>query len=326
MPYIDDAPIVTVFGGAGYIGCILTRMLLDEGYRVRVVDNFLFGDHGIRFLAESPLLEIIEGDITDTKTVSTAINGAETVILLAAIVGHRIADLHGLDPRPVNLLASSVVLDASIEHGVNRFLFASTNSVYGVQSGVMYETTIPEPVSLYSRLKLRMEERVINSKRRSFHPTALRIATCHGYSPRMRFDLVANSLMRDAVFKKEIRIASGEQWRALIHVEDTARAFLSCIKAHVNLVSGEIFNVGCRDQNVQINHLANIVKTLVPDTNITFYESDPDLVDYHLSCSRIEKILDFEPRWTIEKSMEELRDYLLSGRIGDPFSFQFQNT
>jgi nucleoside-diphosphate-sugar epimerase len=101
---------------------------------------------------------------------------------------------------------------------------------------------------------------------------------------------------------------------------------VACIKAHVNLVSGEIFNVGCRDQNVQINHLANIVKNLVPDVNITFVEGEPDLVDYHLSCSRIEKILDFAPKWTIEKSMEQLRDILLSGKISDPFSLKYQNT
>ena len=325
MTRLDDIPLVSVFGGAGYIGSILTRHLLTEGYRVRVLDNFLFGQQGLEGL-NSPLLEIIEGDITDTNVVSAAVEGAETVILLAAIVGHRARDIAFLDTRPVNLLASSVVLDASIEHGVTRFIFASTNSVYGVQSGVMYETTIPEPVSLYSRLKLRMEERVLNAKKRSFHPTALRIATCHGYSPRMRFDLVANSLMRDAVFKKEILIDSGEQWRSLIHVEDTARAFVACLKAHVNLVSGETFNVGCKDQNVQINHLANVVKTLVPDTSVTFRQGEPDLTDYHLSCSRIEKILDFVPKWTIEKSMEQLRDILVSGKIADPFSLQYQNT
>jgi len=321
----EDAPLVTVFGGAGYIGSILTRLLLNEGFAVRVYDNFLFGSQGLDGL-DSPLLEVIEGDITDVHAVSAAIEGAETVILLAAIVGHRIADIQGLDPRSVNFFAPSVILDASIEHGVRRFIFASTNSVYGVQSGVMYETTIPEPVSLYSRLKLRMEERVINAKKRSFHPTALRIATCHGYSPRMRFDLAANSMLRDAVCRKKIEIESGEEARAFIHVEDTARAFIHCIKAHVNLISGEIFNVGTKEQNIQFTQLANAIKTIVPDCQITFNESEPVLVDYHLSCSRIEKILDFEPKWTLEKSLTQLRDVLQSGALGDPFSLRYQNT
>lgn len=317
--------LVTVFGGAGYIGSHLTRFLLEEGYPVRIFDNFLFGRDGVEGL-ESPNVEIIEGDLTDTKAVSAAVEGAETVVLLAAIVGHRIADIKWLNTRDVNLLASSVVLDAAIEHGVSRFLFASTNSVYGVQSGVMYETTIPQPVSLYSRLKLRMEERVMNAKRRSFHPTALRIATCHGWAPRMRFDLVANGLVRDAVMNKHITIDCGEQCRSLIHVEDCARAFVACIKAHVNLVSGEVFNVGARDQNVQIVALANLVKSLIPDAHIVIRDGEPDLVDYHLSCSRIEKILDFTPRWTIEKSVEQMRDVLRSGAFSDPYHIRFHNT
>lgn len=317
--------LVAVIGGAGYIGAHLVRLLLKEGYPVRVFDNFLFGRQGIDGLADENL-EIVEGDITDTRAVSAAVEGAETVVLLTAIVGHRIADFGSASTRTVNLLASSVVLDAAIEHGVSRFIFASTNSVYGVQSGVMYETTIPQPVSLYSRLKLRMEERVMNTKRRSFHPTALRIATCHGWSPRMRFDLVLNGLVRDAVCKKEVQIESGEQWRSLIHVEDCARAFVLCIKAHVNLVSGEIFNVGARDQNLQIMALANAVKSAIPDTSIVIREGRPDLVDYHLSCSRIEKILDFVPRWSIENSIEQMRDSLIDGRYGDPYSFRYHNT
>ncbi len=325
MDELSDGMLVTVFGGAGYIGSVLVRLLLESGYRVRVFDNLLFGADGLEGI-DAPTLEIIEGDICDTRAVSTAINGADTVILLAAIVGHRVEDVPWNDMRSVNLLGSSVVLDGSIEHGVSRFVFASTNSVYGLQSGVMYETTIPEPVSLYSRLKLRMEERIMNAKRRSFHPTSLRIATCHGYSPRMRFDLVANALMRDAVFKREIHIVGGEQYRSLIHVEDAARAVLSCIKAHVNLVSGEVFNVGARDQSIQINQLANLIKNLVPDTTVVVSEGEPDLVDYHLSCARIEKILDFAPKWNIERSMAHLRDYLLSGAITDPYGYRFHNT
>ncbi len=320
-----DSGLVTIFGGAGYVGSILTQLLLAEGYRVRVFDNMLYGNSGISHI-NNPALEVIEADLTDINSVSYAVRGAETVVLLAAIVGHRMVDSKTLNTRTVNLLASSVVLDAAVEHGVERFLFASTNSVYGSQSGVMYETTIPEPVSLYSRLKLRMEERVIKTKRSSFYPTAMRIATCHGCSPRMRFDLVANSLMRDAVCKKEIRIVSGEQYRALIHVEDCARAFVSAIKAHVNLVSGEVFNVGAKDQNVQVNHLVNIVKTLVPDVAVDVLPGEPDLPDYQLSCSRIEKILDFCPKWTLEKSLEQLRDYLIEGRYDNPYGPRYNNT
>jgi len=325
MPTNYSNELIVVIGGAGYIGSSLVRQLLAEGYRVRVFDNFSYGYDGIANL-KHPSIEIIEGDICDTYAVSSATANADTVILLAAIVGHRIEDIVHSELREINFLASSVVLDAAIEHGAHRFLFASTDSVYGIQSGVLYETGTPEPLSTYSRLKLRMEERVIGARRKKLHPTALRIATCYGFSPRMRFDLVANSLIRDAVCKKEIHVESGEQWRALAHVDDVARAFVCCLKAHVNLVSGEIFNVGSHNQNLQINQLVNMVKTLVPETKIIFHEGEADLVDYHLSCSKIEKILDFSPRWTIEKSMAQLQAMLVEGAFGDPYCLKYQNT
>ncbi|MBP9838032.1 MAG: NAD(P)-dependent oxidoreductase [Proteobacteria bacterium] len=317
----DEKPLVTIFGGAGYIGSILTRLLLAENFRVRVFDNFLFGDIGIKGLIHDDL-EVIEGDLTDTKAVSVAVEGSETIILLASVIGHRIENIRRTDLRNVNLLGSSVLLDAALEHGVSRFIFASTNSIYGVQSGMIYETTIPEPVSLFSRLKLRMEERVIRAKSKYFHPTALRIASCHGFSPRMRFDLVVNRMVRDAVFKKEIHINGGEQFRALIHVEDVARAFLSCINAHVNLVSGQIFNVAAKDQIVQVNYLANIAKSIFHDIKVVVHPMEPDLKEFRISSSRIEKILDFTPRWSIENSMTQLKEILESGVVKDPYSLK----
>ncbi|MCB0322248.1 MAG: NAD(P)-dependent oxidoreductase [Bdellovibrionales bacterium] len=321
----ESEPLVTLFGGAGYIGCHLVRQLLEQGYRVRVFDCFLFGNDGLAGL-DSPNLEVIEGDICDTNAVSSACKGSDCVVLLAAIVGHRIRDVRWTNTRSINFLASTVVLDAAIEHGASHFIFASTNSVYGTQSGVMYETAIPQPVSLYARLKLRMEERVMKSKRSSFHPTVLRIATCYGFSPRMRFDLAPNTLIRDAVCNKQIHIENGEQSRSLIHVEDAARAFSLCIGAHANLVSGEIFNVGAGDQNLQVNQLANLVKTLVPDISILFTEGEADLTEYRLSCTKIEKVLDFTPQWTLEQGLTHLRDCLIEGQFEDPFSLKYHNT
>jgi nucleoside-diphosphate-sugar epimerase len=316
--------LVVVFGGGGYIGSSLLPHLLAEGCRVRVFDNFLFGRDGVKELL-SPELEIIEGDICDTRAVSAALNGAETVILLSAVVGRRVQEVRWASPRSVNLLASSVVLDAALEHGAHRFIFASSDSVYGAQSGVMYETSLPSPVSLYARLKLRMEERILQTKQRDFHPIILRIATCYGYSPKMRFDLVANMLVLDAVCRKEITIEGGEQCRSLVHVDDAARSFVACLKAHANLISGEIFNVGSPEQTVQVNQMANIVKTLVPDTRITIKEVPPDLVGYSLSCSKIEKLLDFKPSRQLVGSMTQLRDMLTEGRFGDPYSLKYHN-
>lgn len=321
----SDLPVVAVIGGAGYIGSVLVRLLLGEGFHVRVVDNYLFGSDGVKNL-RSPNLELIEEDICSTRAISSAINGSDIVVLLSAIVGHRARDIKQFNTRNINFLGSSVALDASIEHGVSRFIFASTDSVYGLQTGLLYETGIPEPVSLYSRLKLRMEERIINAKTRNFHPTSLRIANCYGYSPRMRFDLVVNGLVRDALLKKEISIVSGEQVRSFIHVADVAQAILSSIKAHENLVSGEVFNVGNSQQSVSLAYVANVVKTLIPDIEVSFLEGEPDLVNYRLSCSKIEKVLDFIPQHSMETAIGELRDRILAKEYSDPYSLKYHNT
>lgn len=321
----SDSKLVVVFGGAGYIGSVLVPILLEAGHKVRVFDNFLFGMHGILGL-DSPNLEIIEADICDVRAVSSATSGADSVVLLSAIVGHRVEDNGCKDTRTVNFLGSTVVLDAAVEHGVSKFIFASTNSVYGLQSGVMYETGIPEPVSLYSRLKLRMEERIVNARSRWFHPVSLRIATCHGYSPRMRFDLVLNGMVRDAICKKNITIDSPEKMRSLIHVKDAALAIVACINAHPNMVSGEIFNVGNTEQNMQLNQLANKVKAAVSDTQVSMLDKEPDLVTYRLSCAKLEKLLGVKATITLEESIEEIKAHFENDEFSDPYSLRYSNT
>lgn len=317
---------VVVFGGAGYIGCPLVEMLLEEGYKVKVFDDYSFGDDGIKNI-DHPNLVIIEASICDCQAVSAAVKGADAVILLAAVVGHRIREVPSAMMRTVNFLASTVVLDASIEHGVPRFIFASTNSVYGSDPGLFYETTIPSPVTLYARLKLRMEERVISEKKKGvFHPTALRIGTCHGLSGRMRFDLVVNGLVRDAVLNGKVSITSGEQMRAFVQVRDAARAFVACLKAHENSISGEVFNVAAPDQNLQINQVVNILKSILPETEVEILSGEPDLVSYRLSCKKIEKLLDFKCTWSLEDSMKEVIDALRKGQFKDPYSIKYQNS
>ncbi len=324
--YNPDAPLVVVFGGAGYIGSCLSRQLLNEGFRVRVFDNFLYGDDGVQNL-ESPNFEVIEEDICNTRAVSTATIGADAVILLAAIVGHRSRENQWNTTRDINFLASTVVLDAAIEHGIERFVFASTESVYGVQKGLMYETGTPEPVSLYSRLKLRMEERVMSEKTRFFHPTSLRISNCYGLAPRMRFDLIANGLVRDAVSRGKIAIDSGEDSRSFLDVEDAARACILCLKAHENLVSGEIFNVGNAEQTYTFGHICNIVGELCPNIEAVIGDNEEEiLTDYTLSCSKIEKILDFKPQNNLVMRLAEIRDALESGVFSDAYSLKYSNT
>lgn len=319
-----EKKLVTIFGGAGCIGSHLVRQLLNEDYAIRVLDNMLYGDAGISSISH-PDLEVITADISDVKAVSEAILGSDAVILLAAIIGRRFQDVKRKTTRDINLLASSVIVDAAIEHGVSRFLFASSDGVYGRQSGLIYETTIPEPVSLHTRLKLRMEERVLNSKQRNFHPTVLRIGSGYGYSERLRLDLAPNLILRDAILKGEVILRCSTECRAFIHVEDAASAFTTCLGAHENLISGEIFNVGCPEKSISLQKVASVVTQIVPNASITFADEEPNLPDYHLSSSKIEKLLDFHPKRKLLDGLEEVAEVLRSGALQNPYSIRYSN-
>lgn len=313
--------VVVLIGGAGYIGSHVLRDLLDKGNKVRVFDNFYYGTDGV-YGIKHPNLQVVIGDICDTRTVSKVLMGADTCVLLAAVVGHRIQAVELSTIREVNLFASSVVLDAAIEHGVSRFVFSSTDSVYGVTPGVHFETSLPSPQSQYSALKLRMEERVLREKRRDFCPTVLRVCNCHGYSSRMRFDLVVNTFVRDALVKKRIVVQGGEQRRSFIGVKDAARGIVSVVEGHPEVISGEVFNLGNSEQNLQIKSVAAAVQKVISGTEIEVRESSPDLVDYYVNSSKIETALGFKCQESLEDSISKLAE----NAIKDPFDDKHYNT
>ena len=324
-------PKILIIGGAGYIGSILTELLLKDGYSVRVFDNFLFGGVGLDEIKKGKFgekLEIIKDDICNLKALSKACEGVDSVVLLAAIVGRRLDEVQRSTMRDINLLASYSAVDAAIEHGVERFIFASSDNVYGTASGLVYETQIPEPHTLYSRLKLRMEERILNSKRKYFHPSILRIGSCYGFSKRMRFDLPANQLLRDAAIKKEAYLPSAKESRAFIHVKDAASAIKLSLTSHINLVTGDIFNVCTEAENFNMGQVAEKVAKIVPEANIKIGSEKPGLEQYKLSCSKISKVLDYAPKYSMLDGLGELAEIINDPKnkyIADPYSLQFNN-
>ncbi|MCC6932452.1 MAG: SDR family oxidoreductase [Deltaproteobacteria bacterium] len=316
--------LVVVFGGGGYVGYWVTEKLLASGYRVRVFDKFLFGREGIDTL-KHPDLEIVYGDMCDVNAVYQAVGGADCVILLAALVGKRFVDLASVPYREVNFIASSVVLDSAVEHGVERFIFTSTDSVYGELNGLVYETAVPEPMTLYARLKLRFEERLLKAKKRTFHPTVLRLGTCYGFSRRMRFDLIPNTFIRDAVYKNQVVVQAPDSIRSFIHVCDAARAIVACVNTHVNLISGEIFNLAAADQAMSFKDVTSVVKQIWPSVEVELMDGEADLMDYKLSSKKLEKLLDFNFEYSLRQGLEDLRDILLEGKCGDPYSIKHVN-
>jgi nucleoside-diphosphate-sugar epimerase len=305
---------VLVTGGAGYLGAILVRRLLANGYIVRVLDALLYGEVSLAELRKHPRFELVTGDLRDASVLESSVHGCETVVHLAAIVGDRACERNYDLARSVNAVATHRLVCACRRQNVRRFLFASTCSVYGVSSDIVDENSVVNPVSHYAECKVAAERLVLDAASDCFHPTVLRLATLFGSSPRPRFDLLVNLLTARAVCEGRIRILNGTQWRPFAHVADVARAFEICMEADVSSVSGQVLNVGDCRQNLQLHRLAQVINQLIPSVEIICEENN-DPRSYRPSFKKIQASLDFCCERSIENGVVEIHHSLTTGNI-----------
>jgi nucleoside-diphosphate-sugar epimerase len=297
---------VLVVGGAGYIGSVLVRKLLEEQYHVRVLDSLMFGDDAISDLYSDPRFELMIGDFRTVEMTVRALRGMDAVIHLGAIVGDPACALDADYTQSVNTQAVRTIQEICRGYGVRRFLFASTCSVYGAQEQLINEHSPLAPVSLYAQSKIDAEQAILGMQNEEFHPTILRLATAFGLSRRMRFDLVVNLLTAQALKTGNITIFNGHQWRPFIHVNDIARAFLCCLEAPLKLVAGQVFNAGDDDANLTLRELGELVKKLVPGTVVTSRDNSLDRRSYRVDFSKIRRRLNFRCSTAIEAGIEEM--------------------
>jgi len=312
-----DQRRVVILGGAGYLGSVLARQLLDHGYLVMVLDCLRFGDDSLARLSTHPNFQFSQGDIRDIGKVSECIQEADAVVLLASLVGEPACDLDPKETVDINFLATKAVAEACRYYQIPRLIFASTDSAYGIQEGIMYEDSPMNPISLYGRLKLRAEEEILGLCDGDFKPTVLRMATIYGLSPRMRFDLVVNTLALNAFVNEKITIYGGAQWRPLVHVADAARAYVICIDAPVEKVGGQVFNVGSNEQNYQIEHLAEQVQSVFREIDVETVPQSPDLRDYFVSFDKIVNTLGYQVNHSVTDGIHEIRTALADGTISN---------
>ena len=236
---LESARRVLVVGGAGFLGSVLTQKLLSRGFRVRVLDSFIYGRRSLEPLAGDENLEIVEGDLRNIHTCVSSLAETDAVVLLAAIVGDPASKIRPTETIETNVLAAQALASASKLHHINRFLYASTCSVYGIGADLLDENAPLNPVSLYARTKIESEKIILAMGDEYFSPTILRMGTLYGYSPRMRFDLVVNLLTAKALIDSEITIFGGNQWRSFVHVEDAARSIMHVLAAPLEVVRGQ---------------------------------------------------------------------------------------
>ena len=308
---------ILIIGGGGYIGSVLTRKLLNKGYKVKVLDILLFGDESIQELYSNPNFEFVNGDIRNIQTVVNAVKDVDAVAHLAAMVGDPACALDAEETIEINYLAAKMIAEVCKHHQINRFVFASTCSVYGASDGILTENSKLNPVSLYAETKLKSEQGILSLVDDNFSPCILRQATIYGASPRMRFDLVVNILTARAINEGKISIFGGSQWRPNVHVEDAAEAFIKCLEAPIEKVKGEIYNVGSNEQNYQIYELGDMVKKLIPNIIVDVQNEEVDKRDYHVSFDKISKNLGYSVQKTVEDGIKEIKTLFEQNLISD---------
>ena len=321
--------LVLVTGGAGYIGSVLTALLMEEGYEVRVLDNLMY-DNGfaVEALRERGSFEFIKGDITRPEDLEKALRGVDAVVHLAALVGAPASREHEDLTWRVNYEATVQLAELCQKHDVDRLLFASTTSVYG-DAWRRYHQVVDEegpvnPLSPYSETKLKAERYLLTKAREEGLPACcFRVATNYGPSLRPRFDLVVNLFIRDALLNKRIEVRGGEQWRPFIHTHDTARAYLLALEAPLGRVKGELYNVGSTEENYTIAKVAELVKTVLPETQIEVVKKNLDPRSYRVDFSKVRERLGFEVKTTLLDGMRELVEFVKS--LPNPKDARFRN-
>lgn len=315
---------VLLLGGAGYLGSVLAAKLLASGRRVRVLDSFMFGEQSLDQIRAHPRCELVRGDVRDVGIVVKCMQGCDTLIHLAAIVGDSACEENQQLAVEVNRAATRMLTDVAQQNGVRRFVFASSCSVYGASDFFRTEASPVNPLSLYAEMKAESERILLEAKNPTFAPTILRLGTLFGLSPRMRFDLVVNLFVARAVFVRKITILNAAQWRPLIHVSDAARAFVTSLEATADRVSGEIFNVGAAGLNLQIEQLGRAVARVISGTEIEMLQNE-DRRNYRVTFDKVHERLGFSCSKTMEYGIQEIYDAIRAGQITDFATEQFNN-
>jgi nucleoside-diphosphate-sugar epimerase len=299
---------ILLTGHDGYIGHVLTPMLLERGHDVTGLDSFLY--EGCGFTPEEDLhIPVIRKDIRDVKR--EELRDFDAVVHLAGISNDPLGDLAPQTTYSINHEASVRLAKLAKQAGVSRYVFSSSCSNYGAAGdNYLTEEASFNPVTPYAESKVWTERDVAPLADEKFSPTFLRSSTAYGVSSRLRGDLVVNNLVGYAYTTGQVLIKSdGMPWRPLVHIEDISRAFVAVVEAPRELIHNEAFNVGRTEENYRVREVAQMVAEVVPKAKVTYAgDSSPDKRNYRVSCDKIAQLPGFQPTWTVRKGIEQVYD------------------
>lgn len=296
---------VLLTGSDGYIGAVMADELIAAGHEVSGVDAGFYRS-GWLYPGVRQQPRTLTADIRDLS--AHDFQGFDAVVHLAELSNDPVGQLAPETTFAINHQGSVRLATAAKAAGVERFVYMSSCSVYGVADGTVDETSPVSPQTTYAECKVAVERDVGALANDDFHPTFLRNATAFGASPRMRFDVVLNNLMGIAWTTGEIRmVTDGTPWRPLAHIRDTSAAVLAVLEAPAERVHGEILNVGSNEQNYQVREIAEIVREAVPGCTLSFGPPSPDNRSYRVAFDKIGRVLpSFQCAWDAHAGAEEL--------------------
>ena len=297
---------VLLTGHLGYIGSVLSGHLLEAGHHVVGLDSGLFEDCVLGDRPEP--LETIGRDLRDVGPGD--LEGFDSVVHLAALSNDPIGNLDETWTREINDRGSVRLAAMAKEAGVERFLFSSSCIMYGMSEAAVVDEDSPlDPQTEYARSKVRAEEGIRRLASESFSPVFLRNGTIYGFSPRMRFDTVLNSLVGAAVTTGKVVVrGDGSPWRPVVHVDDVSRAFAHVLDAPREAVHAEAFNVGADSLNHTVLELAKVAEAAVPGSALEILaEPSADRRTYKADFGKFARTFpDFEWRWNAETGARRL--------------------
>lgn len=332
-PLVNHQLTILVTGGAGYVGSILLRRLLQNGYKVLCLDCLRYGGRALIDIWDHPNLVFHRLDITNYNDIDYIFkhNQIDGVVHLAAIVGDPACKLEPDLARKINLDASIHLLENAIQYHVHRFVFASTCSNYGKMKdsgGFLDETSPLNPVSLYAELKVTFEKILVSQDNRKdgFYPTVLRFSTVYGISPRMRFDLTVNEFTKEFALGRELVVFGENYWRPYCHVSDFSHAIMTVLTSPKEKIANNVFNVGDSTQNYTKKMIVDELLKQIPDGSVRYIEVGEDPRDYRVCFDKIANTLGFQITKTVPVGIRDILSCLRQGVIEDPDDQCYYNT
>ena len=299
---------VLITGNNGYIGKVMTKMMLEQGFEVVGIDTNYYYDCGFGSTKDGEYkIRQINKDIRNINI--SDLEGIDVVCHLAALSTDPIGRFNPELTKEINHVASVKTALLAKEVGIERFVFSSSCSVYGIsETPNLTEDSELNPITEYAQSKMEAEKDISVLADDNFSPTFMRNATVYGVSPKLRFDLVVNNLVGYASTLGKIVIKSdGTPWRPLIHIQDVCRAFIEVIKAPRKVIHNQVFNVGLNKGNYQIRDIADAVGEIIPNCEIEYTFEHTDSRTYSVNFDKIHNILpSFKPEWNLHRGCLEL--------------------